>query len=213
MPLRISPAKKFSHKCSNMKTRTFLSVLLLISASATAQPKKSLAISVGGGWFNSPGYLTNALRDGYYGLGFDYHFTPRHVLSVNFLSGRHSYLDTQFADPTVFLITPGGTNATARYYNFWVGYKFKLLNTRRVSISPSLGAGMLLLSRRFPVTQGPSTLFFETSWDDLVFPVGVEVGYKATRRWQLGWVAGCFVYPPAPLIGWHTGPKLSYVIW
>jgi hypothetical protein len=139
--------------------------LIMSGAPAFGQTKSNLAISLSGGFLNGNSY-TNSYRGRYYHLGFDYHLAERHVLSLNYHSGGHDYFDGRFATPDDYLITPGGTNAEAFYRTFSVVYKFKLVNTRRFSLAPGLGAGLMTHTIRYPIATPRSLYFEQATWHD-----------------------------------------------
>ncbi len=194
-----------------MKVFLIFVVLTQFAYLASGQPKSALALSVSAGWLNTP-YYAQAFRGGFYNFGFDYYLSGRHLLSVNYHSGSHDYLDIAYAAPSVFLITPMNTNAKASYRTFSLLFKYKLLDLRRLSLVPSVGVGLMTHIRNFPVTQGPSTVFYDLTWTNLVFPLGLEVAYKVSPRWQVGMIGGLFIHPRFPLVGYHAGPRLAYVL-
>jgi hypothetical protein len=186
-------------------------MLALLSLPTWGQAKKDLVLSVSAGRLNSP-YYSRAYPGGFVNLGFDYHLTERHILSVNYHSGRHRYLERRFSDPASYITDPGDVNAEAMYRTFSMTYKFKVLDLTRFSVAPSLGAGLMTHLLRYPVTQGLSTSFSYSAWTTLVFPVGLEMAYKLSDRWQLGLMGGFFIHPDYPVLGYHAGPRLSYVL-
>jgi len=74
-------------------------IAILVMLNATGQEKKDLAISLSAGVLNSP-YYNNAHSRGFFGFGFDYHVSRRHVLSASYLAGKHNYLDNILSNTT-----------------------------------------------------------------------------------------------------------------
>jgi len=187
--------------------------LLFLVLDVSGQDKKDLTVSVGGGVLNSP-YYANARAQEFYTLGFDYHASARHVLAVNYLAGGHRYFDNVLSNTPAsdYLVNPGATNAEATYNTFSILYKYKLINHSKISVAPGVGAGIMTHSRRYPHKQATSLVFHTSSWSDLVFPVTLDISYKAHPHWQLGLIGGFLVHPEYPLLALHAGPKISYVL-
>ena len=196
-----------------MKTSLIFIVFSFLTFSTMAQDKKDLAISLSTGFFNSP-YYNNAHKKAFYGFSADYHLSKKHVLSVNYLAGKHDYLDDILTNTpsTQYLRLPKGTNAEATYSTFSVMYKFKIVNEARFSIVPGAGAGILTHSQTYPYSTPTSMSFNTSTWSDLVFPVTLDVNYKLFTHWQIGLTSGFLIHPDFPILGLHLGPKLSYII-
>ncbi len=194
-----------------MRQLTVFITLTLLTLTSFGQDKKDLAVSFSAGILNSP-YYYKAYAGGFYGFGFDYHISKRHILSANYLAGRHDYYDNILSNTTYYIVYPKGTNAEATYNTFSVSYKYKILNQTKFSIVPGVGAGIMTHSRDYPYTQGTSTIFNTSSWSDLVFPVTLDINYKILKRWQLGLTGGFLIHPDYPILALHAGPKLSYVL-
>jgi hypothetical protein len=186
-------------------------IAILVMLNATGQEKKDLAISLSAGVLNSP-YYNNAHSRGFFGFGFDYHVSRRHVLSASYLAGKHDYLDNILSNTTYYIVYPKGTNAEATYNTFSVSYKYKIINQPKFSVAPSVGAGIMTHTRDYPYTQGTSFFFNTSSWSDLVFPVTLDINYKIFKRWQLGLTGGFLIHPDYPILALHAGPRLSYVV-
>jgi hypothetical protein len=190
---------------------------LLIGLSATnlfAQEKKDLRISFAAGIFNSP-YYTNAMRREFYNFDFDYLITNRHILSTSFMSGHHRYYDNVLSNNAVPLNTPGyedNANAEADYLIFSVFYKYKFLNTKKFSIVLGSGLGIMTQTKVYPFTESNSVDFRQSGWTDLVFPVRTEFDYKMGKHFQIGLIGGFFIHPDYPILGYHAGPRISYIL-
>jgi hypothetical protein len=193
-----------------MKRIATLFILTLFVIDSYSQTKKDLAISLTGGFLNSP-YYEKAKANGFYTIGFDYYISQRHVLSVNYLSGSHEYFDN-IQSNTSGTISANGTNATAVYETFSVSYKYKILSQSKISILPSVGAGIMTHTKRFPYSIGNSTLIQTSSWSDLVFPIDLDIDFEISKHWQLGITGGFQIHPDFPILALHVGPRLSYVI-
>jgi hypothetical protein len=111
-----------------------------------------------------------------------------------------------------YVVNPKGTNAKATYNTFSVLYKYKIINQSKFSVTPGVGAGMMTHSKDYPYTQGASMTFQTSSWSDLVFPITLDINYKITKNWQLGLTGGFLIHPDYPILGLHTGPKLTYIL-
>lgn len=196
-----------------MKTFLIFIVFSCLTLSTIAQERKDLAISFSTGYFNSP-YYKNAHKRAFYGFSADYHLSKRHILSVNYLAGKHEYLDDILSNtpPSQYLVLPKGTNAEATYSTFSIMYKFKIVNETKFSIVPGAGAGIMTHSRTYPYSNATSLWFNTSSWSDLVFPVTLDVNYKLFTNWQIGITSGFLIHPDFPVLGLHLGPKLSYII-
>ena len=197
----------------SMKTYLIGIFLLCVASYTMAQDKKDLAISFSTGYFNSP-YYKNAHKRAFYEFSTDYHLSKKHILSVDYLAGKHDYLDEILSNtpPSQYLWLPKGTNAEAIYSTFSVMYKFKIVDTKKFSIVPGAGAGILTHSRTYPYSTSTSLWFDTSSWSDLVFPVTLDVNYKLSMHWQIGLTSGFLIHPDFPILGLHLGPKLSYII-
>ena len=196
-----------------LKRITFFIALTFFLQNAFGQEKKDLAISLSAGYLNSP-YYNNAHARGFYGFGFDYHISKRHLLSVNYVAGGHDYFDNTLSNTPAsdYIINPKGTNAKATYNTFSVSYKYKLVNQNRFNVVPGVGAGIMTHTRDYPYTLGTSMIFRTSSWSDLVFPVTLDINFKILRRWQLGLTGGFLIHPDYPILALQGGPKLSYVL-
>jgi hypothetical protein len=196
-----------------MRVFSIFILLVFLVLISFGQEKKDLAVSISTGYLNSP-YYNNAHSRGFYGAGFDYHLSGRQVLSANYLAGAHDYFDNTLSNTpaSVFIINPKRTNAKATYNTFSVSYKYKIINTTRLSVAPGLGAGIMTHSNEYPYTQGTSMIFQTSSWSDLVFPVTLDINFKAFRQWQLGLTSGFLIHPDFPILALHAGPKLSYIL-
>jgi hypothetical protein len=178
------------------------------------QEKKDLTISVGAGRFNSPYYTNNKTRT-FFNFDFDYYISERHIISTNFLSGKHRYYDSLNSNNAVPLSTPGyedNANATADYSTFSLLYKYKLLNNKKAALNLGTGIGIMRQTVAFPYTQGNITDIRQSSWADLVFPVRLEIDYKFSKFFQVGLLGGCFIHPDYPILGYHLGTRVSYVL-
>ena len=178
------------------------------------QDKKDLTISIGAGRFNSP-YYTNDHARSFFNFDFDYSIDERQKISTNFLSGKHWYFDSVYSNNFVSTGTPGyedNANAQAEYKTFTLLYKYKLLNRKKVSLSLGAGVGFMVQILRFPYTEGNITDFREAAGTYLVLPVKLEIDYKLSKSFQLGLLGGFFVGPDTPVLGYHVGPRVSYVL-
>ena len=192
----------------------FTIVLFLTSTFLVAQDSKDLTISFGTGIFNSP-YYSNAKQREFYNFDFDYHITNRHILSVNFLAGHHLYYDSILSNNAVPLATPGydkNTNSTADYFVFSFLYKYRFVDSKSFYLNAGVGAGLMLQRKTYPYTSGNIVSFRESGWEDLVFPLKLEIGYKITKHFQTGVIGGLYIHPDYPTLGYHTGIRFGYVI-
>ena len=194
-----------------MRQFTVFITLTSLTLTCFGQDKKDLAVSFSTGILNSP-YYYKAYAGSFFGFGFDYHISKRHILSASYLAGKHDYYDNILSNTTNFIILPKGTNAKARYNTFAIAYKYKILINEKFNFTPGVGAGIMTHSRNYPYMQGTSLVFNTSSWSDLVFPVTLDINYKILKRWQLGVTGGFLIHPDYPILALHVGPKLSYVL-
>ena len=73
-----------------------------MTLTAFGQDKKDLAVSFSAGILNSP-YNYKAYAGGFYSFGFDYHTSKQHVLSANYLAGRHDYFDNVLSNTGYYI--------------------------------------------------------------------------------------------------------------
>lgn len=178
------------------------------------QDKKDLTISFGTGIFNSP-YYTNARAFQFYNFDFDYYINERHIISTNFLSGKHRYYDSIHSNNEIPLNTPGyedHTNATAEYMTFTLLYKYKIVNHKKVSLSLGVGAGIMVQTFQFLYTEGNSEDVRDATWPTIALPVKLEMDYKLSKHFQLGIFSGFFIGPDIPVLGYHLGIRASCVL-
>jgi hypothetical protein len=187
-----------------------LTTLLLFACSSYAQDKKDLAVSLSGGLFNSP-YYKNAKAKGFYSFDFDYHLAKRHILSANYLAGKHTYYDDVLSnDPGTYNVD--ATNADAEYRTFSVLYKYKVVDNSIISLTPGIGVGIMTHTRKYPYSEVNKSYPQISSWSDIVFPVSLDLNFKLSSQWQAGLSSGFLIHPDYPVLALHIGPKLSYVI-
>ena len=195
----------------------FIFIILIASLSqAFGQEKKDLKLSLSTGFFNSS-YYTNSKPRQFYQFGFDYSITKRHIISTDFISGKHRYYDSIRVATPIPLSTPGyenHTNAEASCMVFSVLYKYKILIKKKLSVSAGTGLGIITEAFTYPVDNPGGGFTFETSGGkgDLCFPLRLDADYQILNRFQVGIVAGTFIYPDYPFVGEHVGIKFSYIV-
>ena len=182
----------------------------LVAFKSFGQEKKDLRISVAGGSLMSPYYMEN--KGGrFYSVDFDYYLSKRHILSANYNDGKHNYYeDILSTDPGY--IKSDGTNAKAEYHTFSILYKYKFINKKALSAALGTGVGFMTHKKIYPYKLSNGSIFNETTWTDLVFPVRFELDYKASNSIHLGIIGGFYIQPDFPVLAYYAGPRLSYVI-
>lgn len=193
--------------------------LLTVTAAITAftlfsQDKKELSVSLGAGRLNSP-YYTNAKAGKFYSFDLSHGITKRQSLAAFFIVGDHLYYDNVLSNNAVPLSTPGyekNRNATADYRIFSVLYQYRFYDRNRISLAAGAGAGIMTHIREYPYTEGSTVSFRQSSWTDLAFPVRLELDYQISSHFQLGLAGGLFIHPDYPVLGYHAGPRLSYIL-
>jgi hypothetical protein len=183
----------------------------LLCFSALGQERKDLTLSFVGGKLASPFYKAN--RSGrFFGVDFDYSLARRHTLSVNYTDGVHRYYDNVHTAGPAVMVNADGTNAEATYHTFSVLYKYSVLRTPSFSGSVGTGAGLMTHSLRYPFSTGTSAYYQQTVWTELVFPVRLEVDYHLSKSLKAGVIGGFFIQPDFPVLAYHVGPRLSYIL-
>ena len=183
----------------------------LLTLTVTAQERKDLTVSLSVGKLTSP-YYENNTSGRYFSFDFDYSLSKRSTLSVNYTDGKHRYFDNVRMPGPVFTIYSDGTNSEAGYHTFSALYKYKILTTDHFSGVIGAGAGLMTHSRLVPLYTSNGQSFQESSWTDLVFPVRLEADYHLSKRFKAGVIGGFFIQPDYPVLAYHVGPRLSYVI-
>ena len=194
-----------------MKPGIIFTTLLFIALSSYGQDKKDLTISLSGGLLNSTHY-EKANAKGFYGFNFDYHLAKRHLLSVNYLAGKHTYYDDVLSNDPNRVSRPDGTNSDAEYRTFSVLYKYKIVDNTLISLVPGAGTGILTHTREYPYQEVNKAYPKISSWSDLVFPISMDVNFKLSKQWQAGLTGGFLIHPDYAILSLHTGRTLSYVI-
>ena len=204
-----NPFEKTLDKSAPMKIILAL-ILGLITITSAGQNKKDLTLSFSTGKLTSP-YYPNDKATGFYGIDFDYHLTTRQVLSANFNAGGHDYYDNVLSNTAVPLYE-NTTNAKAAYRTFSILYKYKFLSKKTFSVDIGVGAGIMSQIKEYSYREGNSYYFRQSGWTDLVFPVRLEFDYKLSKHFQLGLIGGFFIHPDFPILAYHAGPRLSYIL-
>lgn len=188
---------------------------MLLLHNVYAQDKKDLVLSFSVGVFTSPNYKNSHLGDFYKGGG-EHFLTKRNSLSFDFLGGRHQYYDNLFSDQNAAGTTHGSdyTNAKATYTIFSISYKHKIINKNKLSVAPALGAGIMTHSNDYSVRIPNNGGFGNetSSLSDLVFPVSLDIQYEIARNFQIGITSGLYIHPDYSILGWHVGPRFSYIL-
>ena len=194
-----------------MKATILLFTACLLAIVSFGQKKKSLLVSLSTGKLTSPYYQINKAGP-FYEVDFDYYLTKRHILSANFNTGKHDYYDNfLFSTPISFY--ENITNAQASYQTFSILYKFKFINSKAFSASIGTGAGIMTHGTTNQYKGNNSAdILRESFWTDLVFPVKLDLSYKLSRRFRLGVTGGFYIQPDYPVLGYHAGPTISYVL-
>lgn len=194
-----------------MKFGITLITLLFIVFNSYGQDKKDLAVSISGGLLNSP-YYERANARSFYGFDFDYHLTKRHLLSLNYFAGRHSYYDNVLSNAPSDVSYSDGNNSMADYRTASVMYKYKILDNNLVSIVPGTGAGVMTHTLEFPYKEVNARYNRLSSYSELVIPVNLDINFKLYNHWQAGLSGGFLFIPGFPIVALHAGPRLSYII-
>jgi hypothetical protein len=193
-----------------MRRLILLLLTILLTTISFAQDRKDLAVSFSTGVLTSPYYPNDKARS-YYNVDFDYYLAKRHILSANFNAGKHNYYDNVLSN-TAIPFYENNTNAEALYRTFSILYKFKFVNSKVFSANIGAGAGIMTHIREYWYKEANSAEGFrQSSWTDLVFPVRLDLDYKLSRRFHLGVIGGLFVHPDYPILGYHAGPRVSYI--
>jgi hypothetical protein len=193
-----------------MRPGLIFTTLTFIAFCSYGQDKKDLTISLSGGLLNSP-YYEKANAKGFYGFDFEYHLAKRHLLSVSYFAGKHTYYDDVLSNDPTSVSRSDGTNSDAEYRTFSVLYKYKLVDNTLVSLVTGVGAGIMTHTREYPYQEVNKAYPRISSWSDLIFPVKLDLNFKLCRDWQAGLTGGFLIHPDYPILALHAGPKLSYV--
>ena len=86
------------------------------------------------------------------------------------------------------------------------------MNNKQISGAVGTGVGIMTHSKSYPFLTSNGSNFREAVWTDLVFPVRLEVDYYLPSNFKIGIIGGFFVHPDFPILAYHVGPRLSYVI-
>ena len=183
----------------------------LITISLWGQEKKDLTLSVATGKLTSPYYQKDEAGD-FYSIDFDYYITSRQMVSANFNVGSHAYYEHKLSNYPNGILYEDGTNAKANYRTFSILYKYKIVNTKVFSVALGMGAGFMTQTLQYPHLQGSSIYPMQSTWSDLVFPVRLELDYKISKHFRLGFICGFFVHPDYPILAYHAGPRITYVV-
>jgi len=194
-----------------MKRIMFFLMMGLITISSKAQEKRDLTLSVAKGKLNSPYYKKDKAGD-FYSIDFDYYITSRQMVSANFNAGDHRYYEDILSNYPTGLVYEDGTNATAEYRTFSILYKYKIVNTKVFSVALGTGAGFMTQTLKYPHLQGNSVYPVQSTSSDLVFPVRLELDYKVSNHFRLGFIGGFFVHPDFPILAYHAGLRITYVV-
>lgn len=193
-----------------MKQITLMLITLLAIQSSYGQERKDLVVSIAAGKLTSPYYLESKLGK-FFSIDFDCHVSKRHILSANYNDGGHNYYDNELSTFPGY-ISSDGTNAKAKYHTFSLLYKYKFLNKKAISGIVGTGAGMMTHSRMYPFSTGNGFNFRESVWSDLVFPVRLEFDYSISKSFRVGLIGGLYVHPDFPVLAYHVGPRIGYML-
>lgn len=193
-----------------MKQITLAILIGLITLSSFGQEKKDLIVSIAGGSLTSPYYLENKVGR-FYSLDFDYFISKRHILSANYNDGTHNYYDNILSTDPGYTVSDG-TNAKAEYHTFSILYKYKFLSKKAISAELGAGAGIMTHKKTYPYKLANGSIFNESTWTDLVFPVRLEFDCKISNSFRLGLIGGFYIQPDYPILAYYAGPRLSYLI-
>ena len=187
-----------------------------VNSEVSAQGKKDLKISLGTGFFNST-YYTNAKTRPFYNFGLEYQSNSRHSIAADYISGQFWYYDSVRPVPFVSLSTPGYenyNNVVAISTFFSVIYKYKFLERNKLSMKGGTGIGILTQSEAYAIqasTNSQRVVQFGGK-PDLCFPLRLDLDYQVSKFFQIGIIAGTYVYPDYPLVGEHLGLRVSYIL-
>ena len=182
----------------------------LITISLWGQEKKDLTLSVATGKLTSPYYQKDKAGN-FYSIDFDYYLTSRQIISANFIAGGHGYYDDVLSNNPGFMYGDG-TNGSANSRIFSFLYKYKIVNTKIFSLAFGTGAGLMTQTRLYPYVERTSYYHRQSTWSDLVFPLRLELDYKVSKSFRLGFMGGFFIHPDYPILAYHAGPRITYVV-
>lgn len=189
-----------------MKKMMLALLMGLTVLSSYAQEKKGLVVSIAAGQLTSPYYSKNIMGS-FFSVDFDYHLAKRHILTANYTDGKHNYYDKYLqADPNGF--RSDGTNARASYRTFSILYKYQFITSKLISGNIGAGAGIMTQIQRI-ITGYPAG---EAASSDLVFPVRLELDYTISNSFRLGLIGGFYIAPDYPILAYHFGPRIGYLI-
>ncbi|MBY0480822.1 MAG: hypothetical protein K2Q21_05655 [Chitinophagaceae bacterium] len=189
-----------------MKKMMLALIMGLTVLSSYGQERKDLVVSIATGQLTSPYYYKNTMGS-FFSVDFDYHLSKRHILTANYSDGKHNYYDKYLqADPNTS--RSDGTNTRASYRTFSILYKYQFLNSKIITGNIGAGAGIMTHIQRI-ITGYPAS---ESNWSDLVFPARFELDYKISNSFRLGLIGGFYIHPDYPILAYHLGPRIGYLI-
>lgn len=193
-----------------MRKYTFGLIILTITVACYGQKRKDLVLSISAGKLMSPYYLNNTFGK-FFNVDFDYYISKRHIISASYFDGHHNYYDNILStDPNY--IKSDGTNSIAKYHTSSILYKYKFLNKRSIDAIIGAGAGIMTHSKRYPYLTASGSVFQEETWTDIVFPTRLEFEYRLNKNFKLGLMWGLFIAPDFPILAYHIGPRLTYIV-
>ena len=92
-------------------------------------------------------------------------------------------------------------------------YKYRVVNNTRIRLNVGAGIGYMSFSQTYPMEyQNGSGPFQNGGGGDLCFPVQLDLHYAIRKRLLLGFSGGFYIEPDYPVLGYHAGPRIAYVI-
>lgn len=206
-----------------MKNLCFVIISIFIFQTNTlAQERKDLMFSFSVGSVGSPAskrFDSPKIGIGY-ALDMSYFITARHIISLNYTSGTHEYIEPYLRSWLPTSMIPPTSSVEFRIFSLL--YKYRVLRLERFSLA--LGTG---LSLQTEIARSPdfykrdfstgtlidySYTFGSIGSTDLSFPFKAEMSFNLSPHWAIGLESGIYYMPTIyPWSAVHFLPRVSYI--
>jgi hypothetical protein len=122
----------------------------------------------------------------------NYYVRERHIISGNYFIGGHSYKENP---------DRVGLKDYEAYEAVSLMYQCKIVDRKAIDVTIGTGLGVM-----------NHAINGDIIWRDLVFPVRCAFNFNLSKHFGAGLAGGFYVMPDYPVLAYHLGPKISYLL-